>query len=319
MTAQQTKPAVEPKTQAFLDSLVGAPPLYTLSYEAAHAVLTDLQAKPVDKPEADVTDVEWPVGPTGSTRIRIVRPTHTAGAVLPVILFTHGGGWILGDKITHDRLVRELAVGVHAVVVFVDYVNAPQAKHPTQIEQSYGALKYIVEHAADLGVDANRLAIVGDSVGGAMAAAVTLLARQRRGPKIRYQVLFYPVTDFASDNASYRAFADGPWLTERAMRWMFEAQGLDGTQDFIAYPNRATREQLEGLPDALIITDDDILRDEGESYGKKLAAAGVRVTAVRFLGTIHDFVMLNPISDTPAPRSAIALAIDHLRRALGVR
>ena len=307
----------EPQTRAFLESLAGAPPLYTLSYKDAHAVLTDLQAQPVEKPDADIEDVEWPVGPTGSTRIRITRPRSSADLTLPVILFTHGGGWILGDKITHDRLVRELAVGVNAAVVFVDYINAPEAKHPTQLEQSYGALEYIAEHAAELMVDADKITIVGDSVGGAMAAGVTLLAKQRGGPKINFQVLFYPVTDFASDNESWRAFADGPWLTADTMRWMFEAQGLDGSEDSIAYPNRATRDELEGLPDALVITDDDILRDEGESYARKLADAGVRVTAVRFNGTIHDFVMLNPIRDTPAVRGAIELAIDHLRRANG--
>lgn len=318
MSIKPNKPPVEPTTQAFLDSLAGAPPLYTLSYPDAHAVLTDLQAKLTQLPSAEIKDEEWPVGPTGTTRIRIVRPFNKSNAKLPVILYTHGGGWILGDKITHDRLVRELAIGVGATVVFVDYINAPDAKHPTQIEQSYGALEYLVEHAERLGIDPNRLAIVGDSVGGAMAAAVTLLAKERSGPKIKFQVLFYPVTDFASDNESYQKFSDGPWLTEKAMRWMFDAQGLDGTQDHIAYPNRATSDQLKGLPDALIITDDDILRDEGESYGQKLAAAGVRVAAVRYLGTIHDFVMLNPLRDTPAVRSAIALAIDHLRRALSV-
>lgn len=315
MTTQSDKPPVEPTTQAFLDSLAGAPPLYTLSYEDAHAVLTDLQAKNTDLPAAEVEDVDWPVGPTGITRIRIVRPPNARDAKLPVILYTHGGGWILGDKITHDRLVRELAIGTQATVIFVDYINAPAAKHPTQIEQSYGALEYLVANADKLNVDPQRLAIVGDSVGGAMAAAVTLLAKQRKGPSIKYQVLFYPVTDFASDNESYKLFTDGPWLTEKAMRWMFDAQGLDGMQDCIAYPNRCSADQLKGLPDALIITDDDILRDEGESYGQKLAAAGVRVTAIRFLGTIHDFVLLNPLRDTPAVRSAIALAIDHLNRA----
>lgn len=319
MNAQQTKSPVDPRTQAFLDTLAGAPPLYTLTYEQAHAVLTDLQAQPVDKPEADIVDTEWPVGPTGSTRIRIVRPAGSGDKTLPAILYVHGGGWVLGDKVTHDRLVREIANGVDAAVVFVDYINAPEAKHPTQIEQSYGALEYLATHAAELRIDPERLAIVGDSVGGAMAAGVTLLAKQRGGPKLSYQVLFYPVTDFASDNQSYLDYADGPWLTAPTMRWMFEAQGLDGTEDHIAYPNRAPLDALRGLPDALIITDDDILRDEGEQYAARLAEAGVTVSATRYLGTIHDFVMLNPIQDTPAVRSAITLAISHLRNALGVK
>lgn len=315
MTTQLANPTVEPRTRAFLDSLEGAPPLHTLDYDAAHAVLTGLQAQPIELPEADILDAEWPVGPTGTTRIRVVRPPNSKSLTLPAILYTHGGGWILGDKVTHDRLVRELAVGANAAVVFVDYINAPEAKHPTQIEQSYGALEYLVDHASEVGIDPDRVAIVGDSVGGEIAAAVTLLAKERGGPRIGYQVLFYPVTDFATDTGSWREFADGPWLTAPTMRWMFEAQGLDGSEDHIAFPNRATADQLAGLPDALIITDDDILRDEGESYARKLADAGVNVSAVRFLGTIHDFVMLNPIRETPAVRSAIALAIDHLKRA----
>src|SRR5262245_49114226 len=145
------------------------------------------------------------VGPTGQTRIRIVRPA-TAGAteILPVILYTHGGGWVLGDTITHDRLVREIANGVGATVIFVDYVNAPEAKYPKQQEQAYASLLYTVEHADELRVDPWRLAIVGDSVGGHMAAIVMLMGKRRGGPKIRFQVLFYPVIDYIADNDSYR-------------------------------------------------------------------------------------------------------------------
>lgn len=306
---------LEPTTQTFINSLNG-PPLSQLSPAAAHKVLTDLQSQPIPLQDAQIEDVVWPVGPTGQTRIRIIRPA-TAGAtdILPVILYTHGGGWVLGDKITHDRLVREIANGVGATVIFVDYVNAPEAKYPTQQEQAYASLLYTVEHADDLRVDPSRLAIVGDSVGGHMAALVTLMAKQRGGPTIRFQVLFYPVTDAISDNNSYRTFANGPWLTADSARFFFDQEGLTG-RETDAWPLRASVEDLRGLPDALIIVDGDILRDEGEAYADKLMEAGVRVTSVRYNGTIHDFVMLNPLAGTPATRAAIQQAIDALKAAL---
>jgi acetyl esterase len=307
--------SLEPTAQAFIDSL-GGPPLSQLSPADAHKVLTDLQSQPIELQDAQIEDVVWPIGPTGETRIRIVRPA-AAGAtdVLPVILYTHGGGWVLGDKITHDRLVREIANGVGATVVFVDYVNAPEAKYPTQQEQAYASLLYTVEHADELRIDPSRLAIVGDSVGGHMAALVTLMAKQRGGPKIRFQVLFYPVTDSMSDNESYRKFAKGPWLTADSAKYFFEQEGFTGNETD-AWPLRASVDDLRGLPDALIIVDDDVLRDEGEAYADKLAQAGVRVTSVRYNETMHDFVMLNPLANTPATRAAIQQAIDALKAAL---
>ena len=306
---------LEPATQRFLDGLAGAPPTWSLSPAAAHQGLTDLQSKPVPMRAADIEDTTWPVGPTGTTRIRIVRPTGATGT-LPLLMYFHGGGWVLGDKVTHDRLVREMAEGVQATVVFVDYVNSPEAKYPTQNEQAYASMLYAVEHAKALNVDASRLAIMGDSVGGNMSAVVTLLAKERGGPKIAYQVLFYPLLDYIGTNASYRRFAEGPWLTTKTMKWMFDLQGMDGSEDYHAYPLRATVDQLRGLPDALLITDDDILQDEGEAYAAKLAQAGARVTTVRYNGTVHDFAMLNPLADTPAARGAIQQAITALRTAL---
>lgn len=307
--------ALEPTTQAFIDSLTG-PPLSQLSPADAHKVLTDLQSQPVELQDAQIEDTVWPVGPTGETRIRIVRPAAAAATdVLPAILYTHGGGWVLGDKITHDRLVREIANGVGATVIFVDYVNAPEAKYPVQQEQAYASLLYAVEHADELRIDPSRLAIVGDSVGGHMAALVTLMAKQRGGPKIRFQVLFYPVVDSMSDNESYRTFASGPWLTADSAKFFFEQEGFTGNEPD-AWPLRASIDDLRGLPDALIVVDGDVLRDEGEAYADKLMQAGVRVTSVRYNETIHDFVMLNPLANTPATRAAIQQAIDLLKPAL---
>jgi acetyl esterase len=313
------QPTLELHTQQFVDSLSGAPPIYTLSPADARSVLTRTQSISVGKPSAQIEDIAFPVGPTGSVPIRIVRPGGTA-EVLPVVLYFHGGGWVLGDRDTHDRLVREIAVGAKAAVVFVDYARAPEARYPVAIEQAYAATRYVADNGASLRIDPLRLAVAGDSVGGNMAAALTLLAKQRRGPKIALQVLFYPVTDADFDTPSYTRFADGPWLTKRAMQWFWDAYLPDAAarQQPTATPLNASLDQLAGLPEALVITDEnDVLRDEGEAYARKLSNAGVRVTSARYNGTIHDFVMLNALADTPATRGALAQGIGALKTALG--
>ncbi|MET0660192.1 MAG: alpha/beta hydrolase [Steroidobacteraceae bacterium] len=313
-------PMLEPQTQAFIDSLAaaGGPPLYTMTPGDARAVLADAQAKPVDKLPAEIKDTTFPVGPTGSVRIRIVRPPGVKEP-LPVLFHIHGGGWILGDKDTHDRLTRELAIGSRAAVVFVDYERSPEARYPVAIEQAYASILYVVEHAKDLNVDASRLAIFGDSVGGDMSAALMLMAKERRGPQFSLQVLFYPVTDANFETDSYNEFADGPWLTKKAMQWFWDAYLPDPSarKHPTATPLNATLEQLRGLPEALVVVDEnDVLRDEGEAYARELSQAGVRVTSERYNGTIHDFVLLNAIADTPAVRSALAQATAALQKAL---
>jgi len=313
------QPALEPVTQQFVDSLAGAPPIYTLSPADARSVLERAQSAPVGKPSAQIEDITFPVGPTGSVPVRIVRPTGTA-QVLPVVLYFHGGGWILGDRDTHDRLVREIAVGVAAAVVFVDYARAPEARYPVAIEQAYAATRYVVDQSAGLRIDPLRLAVAGDSVGGNIAAAVTLMAKQRRGPKIAFQVLFYPVTDAGFDTSSYTRFADGPWLTKRAMQWFWDAYLPDpaARKQPTATPLNASLDQLTGLPEALVVVaENDVLRDEGEAYARMLSNAGVRVTSIRYHGTIHDFVMLNALADTPAARGAISQAVYALKTTLG--
>lgn len=314
-----TIPTVEPVTQKYLDDLAALklPPIYTLSPADARAALAGAQQVEVALLPAEISERTIPVGPTGQTRLRTIRPLDVKES-LPAIMFFHGGGWMLGGVDTHDRLVRELAVGVRATVVFVDYDLAPEAQYPIANEQAYAATRYVAEHAGEFRVDAGRLAVVGDSAGGNMATVVALMAKQRGGPNIVSQVLFYPVTAADFDNASYQQFADGPWLTRTAMKWFWDAYLPDvaARRQPTASPLEASLEQLSGLPPALIITDEnDVLREEGEAYAHKLAQAGVSVAAVRYLGTIHDFVMLNAITDAPAPRSAIALAIDTLRRA----
>lgn len=313
-------PSIEPQTQEFLDALAqaGGPPIYTLSPADARQVLRAIQARPVPMPPAEVEARTIDGGAVGSVALRIVRPAG-ADRPLPAVLYLHGGGWVLGDFDTHARLVHELAVGADAALVFVEYTPSPEARFPVAIEQSYAALTWIAGHGTEAGLDPARIAIAGDSVGGNMAAAVTLLARRRGGVALRAQVLFYPVTDARMNTESYREFADGPWLTRAAMAWFWDQYLPDAARrsDPLASPLRADHAELRGLPRALVITDaNDVLRDEGEAYAARLAAAGVPVASVRYLGTIHDFVMLNPLADTPPTRAAIQQATQLLRHAL---
>jgi acetyl esterase len=316
MITQQRPYLLEPKTQAFIDALSasGAKPIHELSYEEARKVLENAQAGHVTALPADVEEKVLPVGPTGQVAVRIYRPKGAKGP-LPVVMYFHGGGWVLGSKHTHDRLLRDLVTGAHAAFVFVNYTPSPEAQFPVAIEQDYAATKYIAEHGKDFGFDTSRLAVAGDSVGGNMVAVVTQLAKERKGPAIRYQVLFYPVTDASLSQESYEEFANGPWLTRAAMEWFWDAYApnKEDRKKVTASPLSATAERLQGLPPALVIVDEnDVLRDEGEAYARKLMQAGVEVTAVRFLATHHDFVMLNALARTPASKAAIQLASEKL-------
>jgi acetyl esterase len=310
---------LEPVTQQFVDQMAGAAAVHTLPVEAARAFLSGLQSMPVGQPGVQADDLVLPIGKTGSVPVRIVRPFGAARA-LPAILYFHGGGWVLGDRTTHDRLIREITVGVGAAVVFVEYSRAPEAGFPVAIEQGFAAARYVAENASTLNIDPFRLAVAGDGAGGNIAAAVTLLAKERRGPKIGYQVLFYPVMGADFDTRSYLTFAEGAWLTKSAMQWFWDAYlpDPDARKQITATPLNATPDQVSGLPEALIIVaENDVLRDEGEAYAQLLMEAGVRVTAARYYGTIHDFVMLNALADTPAARGAIAQAICALKSVFG--
>lgn len=214
---------IEPKTWSFVEKIqnAGGKPIYDIPVAEGRAIFDQLQALPNEKPDVDVEDKTLPVGPGGKVDIRIVRPKG-AKESLPVIMFFHGAGWVFGDYQTHGRLVREIAVGTHAAVVFVKYTLAPEAQYPTQIEESYAAMKYIAEHGKQFNLDTSRFVAAGDSVGGNMTSVMALLAKERGGPKIDYQVLIYPVTDANFDNASYKEFAEGPWLTKKAMEWFWD-------------------------------------------------------------------------------------------------
>jgi acetyl esterase len=310
---------LEPAAQRFADATSKPPFLYELGPEGARKVLDDVQAAPVAKPDVDE---EWITAraAVGDVRVRIVKPVGSTGP-LPTVLYIHGGGWILGNTGTHDRLVRELSVGVDAAVAFVEYDRSPEARYPVAIEQAYATARWITEHGAAEGLDAARLAVAGDSVGGNMTAAVALLAKQRGDVRFVHQSLYYPVTDAGQDTDSYREFADGPFLTAKNMAWFWDAYLPDREKraEITASPLRASLGDLAGLPETFLLVDEnDVLRDEGEAYARRLTEAGVRTTSVRYNGILHDFMMLNPLRDTAATTGAIEQAIHVLRKALRI-
>jgi acetyl esterase len=322
-TAESTRLMnLDPTIAAFLQSLEtqGGPPLYTLSPQDARDVLLKVQMSvKAPAPSVDIEDTTI-TSPSGQVYLRIVRPQGVKTA-LPVILYVHGAGWVLGDATTHDRLARELAVGSQAAVVFVEYTRSPEARYPIALEQAYAAARWVADQGSSANLDGSRLVVSGDSVGGNMATALAMLAKTRGGPKITFQALFYPVTDITNfDTPSYRMFGDGGyWLTRDAMRWFVDNYAPDANVrgDPTASPLRATREQLQGLPPALVVTNEcDVLRDEGEAYAHKLMTAGVPVIATRYLGVIHDFMMLNPIAQSAPTRGAITETIAILRHVM---
>ena len=320
MSVQATPTAVvlEPAAQEFADATSAPPFIYQLSPGDAREVLEGVQRSTIDKPDVDIEDMTIPGGPHGQIAVRVIRPAGITGTQ-PVILYVHGAGWVLGSPQTHDLLVRNLAVGAQAAVVFPDYRRAPEAQYPSQIEEAYTTATWIVERGAEHGLDPDRLVIAGDSVGGNMTIAVTLMAKERGGPSFAAQLLYYPVTDAGMDTGSYGEFAEGYFLTPAGMAWFWEQYLPDESRrnEILASPLRATTEELAGLPPALVINGEaDVLRDEGEAYATKLRAAGVPVTATRYGGIIHDFVMLHPLADTHAARAATTQGAAFLRQAL---
>ncbi|MEV7289227.1 alpha/beta hydrolase [Streptomyces sp. NPDC093252] len=312
------QPVLEPAAKAFAEATAAPPYLFDLAPADGRRAVDEVQSGEIAKPEVDEEWVTVEGGPTGSVPVRIVRPRGVSG-VLPVIVYIHGAGWVFGNAHTHDRLVRELAVGAGAAVVFPEYDRAPEARYPVAIEQNWTVARWVVAEGAARGLDAGRIAVAGDSVGGNMSAALTLMAKERGGLDLVQQVLFYPVTDAAFDTPSYRQFAEGFFLRRDGMRWFWDQYTTDEKQraEVTASPLRASLEQLAGLPSALVITGEaDVLRDEGEAYANRLRAAGVAVTAVRYQGIIHDFVMLNALRETHAAQAAIDQAVGVLRKAL---
>lgn len=318
-TNPSTDPRIDPQVRALLTQLnKDSSPFWELPQPKPQDILTGLQDQtPVDM--SGVSTVEKTITQDGvSVKLYIMTPDHPAEKP-GVLFFIHGGVWIVGNFQNHQRLLRDLVVGSGQVGVFVEYTPLPAAKFPTQLEESYAALKWTAQHAAEFGADGSRIAVTGNSVGGDMSAALTLMAKDRKGPKISYQVLFIPATDASVDTASYHEFGAGRFLARAFMKYGWDLYAPDAKTRDNPYvsPLRASNRELTGLPPALVITaENDPLRDEGEAYARRLKAAGVDVTAVRYNGMIHDFVLLNAIRHVPAVEAAIEQASEGIRRHL---
>ena len=315
-----TDPRIDPRIRVFLTEVNKDPtPFWEFPQPKPQEVIVGLQSKtPVDM--SGVTTVEKTVTQDGrSVKLYIMTPEHLAGKP-GVLMFIHGGVWLVGNFENHKRLLRDLVVGSGQVGVFVEYTPLPAARFPTQLEESYAALRWVAANAHEFGADGSRIAVAGNSVGGDMSAALTLMTKDRKGPKISYQVLFIPATDASVDSDSYHEFSTGRFLSRGFMKYGWDLYAIDETTRDNPYvsPLRASHAELTGLPPALVITaENDPLRDEGEAYARKLTAAGVDVTAVRYNGTIHDFVFLNALREIPSTRSAIRLASEGIRDHIG--
>lgn len=314
-------PNVDRETQAFLQKLEagGGKPIEQLTPIEARKVLAGAQSGvKLALPAADVSEKTIKGSDGGDIKLTIVRPAGVAGT-LPAFMFFHGGGWVLGDYPTHERFVRDLVAQSGAVAVFVNYTPSPEARYGVAINQAYAATKWVAEHGKEIKIDGARLAVAGNSVGGNMAAVVALMAKDKGGPKLRAEILFWPVVDANFDNASYKQFAEGHFLTRNMMKWFWDNYTTDAAKrkEITASPLMATIDQLKGLPPTLIQTaENDVLRDEGEAYGRKLDAAGVQVTSVRYNGMIHDFGLLNVLATVPAVRSSLEQAGQELKKHL---
>jgi len=288
-----TDPNIDPHVRAFLTELnKDTSPFWELPQPKPQDILTALQNKtPVDM--SGVTTVEKTINEDGwAVKLYIMTPERTAGKP-GVLFFIHGGVWIVGNFQNHQRLLRDLVVGSGQIGVFIEYTPLPAAKYPTQVEENFAALKWIAAHAGEFGADGSRIAVAGNSVGGNMTAALTLMAKDRNGPKIAYQVLFVPATDASVDTASYHEFGDGRFLTRAFMKYGWDLYASDEKTRDNPYvsPLRAGNDELRGLPPALVITaENDPLRDEGEAYARGLRESGVPVETVRARGHVHGSI-----------------------------
>src|SRR5450432_359587 len=314
-----TDPHLTTEVRTFLKGLnAGGTAVESLPFADARKVLVDVQASvKVNLSGIDVSEKTITVD--GYTiKLNIVRPAGVKG-ILPVFIFIHGGGWVLGDFPTHERMVRDLAVLSGAAGVFVNYTRTPDAAYPQAINEIYAATKWVAENGAEINVDGKRLAIAGNSVGGNMTAVTTIKAKENKGPEIKLQIMMWPIVDASFETESYKLFGKDRFLTTPLMKWMYDMYIKDPKkrQDIHASPLQASVEQLKGLPPALIqVAENDILRDGGEAYGRKLDEAGVKVTTVRYDGMIHDFGLLNGLATVPAVRSLFVQAAAELKKYL---
>lgn len=309
---------LDPLVQRLVDASAAPPYLHELGPVDGRQALLETQDHRRDDLDVAAEFLVAPVGPSGLAGFWVFRPVRPTGP-LPVVVYLHGGRWMLGDARTHARMICELAAAGEAAFVVPEYTRTPEARYPVAVEEAYAVLTWVAEHAADLRLDGRRLAVAGDCAGATMATALAMMAKQRGGPRIRAQLLYYPMTDPRCDTASQRRFASGYLLTRAALEWYWQ-QYTDDEHEPTAAPARASTANLAGLPPALIVSAEaDVVRDEGEQYARRLLAAGVPVTAVRYLGTVHDFASLDPLRDSPPALAAVRQGALFLKDALAAR
>ncbi|HVO05129.1 MAG TPA: alpha/beta hydrolase [Candidatus Cybelea sp.] len=312
-------PRIDPQIRSFLAKIdKDSSPFWELQQPKPQEILTGLQNEtPVDL--SGVTVSQRTIQQDGrSVRLYVMKPQQVSGKP-GVLLFIHGGVWIVGNFENHQRLLRDLVVGSGQIGVFVEYTPLPDARFPTQLEECYAALKWVAAHGDEIGADGSRIAVAGNSVGGNMAAALPLMSKDRGGPAIAFQALMIPATDASVDTQSYLDYGTGRFLARDFMKYGWDLYAPDAKTRDNPYvsPLRASLDELKGLPPALVITaENDPLRDEGEAYARKLKDAGVTVDAIRFNGTIHDFVLLNALRQVPSTKAAIAQIVDGLHQYL---
>jgi acetyl esterase len=314
---EATKYNLEKPAAELVAYLSQGPALYELPLADVRKAVDGAQA---GVPMPDVAEAWFTVpAEVGDVRVLIIKP-RGAEAQLPVVLYMHGGGWILGSAFSHGRLAGELAVAADAAVAFIDYALAPEARYPVQIEQCYAVARWVTKQGESHGLDPSRIAVAGDSAGGNMATVLAILAKQRGDVRFVQQSMYYPMTDAltSEDSESYRLFKDGPYGDAATMEWFWSTYlpEQDLRLEITVSPLRATTEELKGLPPALVIVDEnDILRDQGEAYAARLREADVPTACVRFNGTMHDFMMLSALRGTETTRAAISLAASAFHRA----
>lgn len=312
-------PHLSKETKEYLKVLnSGGKPVESLPVSDARNVLVDTQAAI----KVDISGIEETekviLADERDIKLYIVRPEKAKGK-LPVFIFIHGGGWVLGDYQTHKRLVRDLVVESGYACVFIEYSRSPEAKYPIALNECYAATKWVAEHGDEINIDGKRLAIVGNSAGGNMTIGTCLKAKENKGPDIKCQILLWPYSDAGINTESFKKYGEERFLTKSLMIWMRDNYLSDRTQhdDIYVSPVRATINQLKGLPPTLIeVAENDILRDAGEELGRKLDEAGVDVTTVRFNGVIHDWGLLNGYADLPSTRNMIIFTAAMLKKYL---
>lgn len=312
-------PYLDSVTKSFIDNLYMEKPLYEMTPEAARKILSNIQSKHHFDIDGEVENIDIFDTEIGNITVKLVRPENCNEEILPMILYCHGGGWVLGDYEDFDMTVKIIAKCTHSAVAFVEYSHAPEFPYPLALNQVYKSLEFLYENADKYNINRNYIAIAGDSAGANLATVTAMKIKKENNIKLCFQVLIYPAIDAEMKSESYKEFKNGPWLSKKAMEWFWDSYLCDKDikKDVSVSPIKATIEDLKGLPPTLVITgENDILRDEGEEYARKLIEADVDAVCVRINNTFHDFIMLNALKDSKATKAGYKLICKFLKHAL---